>query len=211
MITIHGGALSPFVRKAHIFCREKGIAFETTALSPIPKTPELLAMNPLGKIPILETEDGTYVPDSSVICVYLERVHPEPALYPEDPKQLARALYLEEWADTLGVATFSNALFERVIKPRFLDQKPDEEAVAHVRDEKAPPVLDYLDTVVDESGCAVGGRFSIADCAIGTQLQNWALAEITLDADRWPNVWAYADAVLSRPSFEAVGEMIRGG
>jgi len=209
MITIHGGVVSPFVRKTRAFCLEKNIAFETTDLSPIPKTPELLALNPIGKIPILEEEDGTTIPDSSVICQYLERLYPEPALYPQAPRDLARALFFEEFADTKGVETFSNALFERVIKPAFLQLEPDEEAVARVRDEQAPPILDYLETQVDDTGCVVGDRFSIGDCALGAQLQNWALAGIEVDAGRWPNVRAYAEAVLSRPSFKALAAEIQ--
>ena len=64
--------------------------------------------------------------------------------------------------------------------------------------------LDFLETVADERGCVVGGRFSIADCAIGAQLQSWALGEEEIDASRWPNVRAYSEAILSRPSFKAI-------
>ena len=203
MITIHGGAISPFVRKTHVFCQEKSIPFETTDLSPVPKTPELLAMNPLGKIPILEDE-GTQIPDSSVICAYLERLHPRPALYPEDPKDFARVLFLEEWADTKGVEIFAPALFERLIKKLFFQQEADEEKLATVRKEQAPPVFDYLESQLGDDPALVGGRFSLADCALGAQLQNWALAREEIDASRWPKLRAYSDAVLSRPSFKAL-------
>ena len=79
---IHGIAPSPFVRKVMAACEEKGLSYEDKVLIPFPKTPELLKMNPLGKIPILEIADGTYIQDSSVICAYLEKVHPKPALLP---------------------------------------------------------------------------------------------------------------------------------
>ena len=55
---IHGGAPSPFVRKVMVTCEEKGLSYEYKPLSPFPKTPELMAMNPLGKIPILEVASG---------------------------------------------------------------------------------------------------------------------------------------------------------
>ena len=97
---LHGGALSPYVRKVMAALEEKGIGYEDKPLIPFPKTPELIAMNPLGKIPVLETDDGSYIPDSSVICLYLEKVHPEPALLPEDPVAYARALFIDEYCDT---------------------------------------------------------------------------------------------------------------
>jgi len=69
---LYGASQSPFVRKAHIVLEEKGIPYETENLIPVLKTPELLALHPMGKIPVLR--DGeVVVPDSSVICAYLEK------------------------------------------------------------------------------------------------------------------------------------------
>jgi len=203
---IHGGAVSPFVRKTHAFFLEKGVAFETSDLSPIPKTEELLAISPLGKIPVLE-DGGHFIPDSSVICHYVERVHPSPALYPEDPVAFARALFLEEFADTRGAEVLSPALFERVIKKRFFDQDADEARLETVRTEAAPPVFDQLEKWIESEDAAVG-HFSIADCALGAQLQNWALAGENLDAARWPKLSAYAERVLARPSFAKLSSLV---
>src|SRR5262249_18434378 len=69
---LYGASLSPFVRKVRIILEEKGIPYETEELVPLPKTPALLAMHPLGKIPIL-CDGDVVVPDSSVICAYLEK------------------------------------------------------------------------------------------------------------------------------------------
>ena len=44
---------SPFFRKCRIALEEKGIPYETERLIPVPKTPELLALHPMGKIPVL--------------------------------------------------------------------------------------------------------------------------------------------------------------
>jgi glutathione S-transferase len=208
MITIHGGNISPFVRKAHVFCQEKGIPFRANDLSPIPKSPELLAMHPLGKIPVLE-DDGDFIPDSSVICAYLERRHPKPTLYPEDPKAFARALFFEEWADSKGVEVFSPALFECVIKKIFFKQEPDQERLAAVRKDVVPPALDWLESQIGDGEGLVDGRFSVADCAVGAQLQNWTLAGEQIDAARWPKLARYSEATLSRPSFKGLTESIR--
>ncbi len=98
-IIIHGTRVSPFTRKVFVALEEKGIAYEKVDVRPLPRTDELFAKSPLGKIPVMEVE-GTYVPDSSVICHYLERTHPSPALYPTAPLAFARALFLEEYASS---------------------------------------------------------------------------------------------------------------
>src|SRR5262245_19851389 len=88
---LYGVALSPFVRKVQIALEEKGLPYTIT--SPVP------GQHPMGKMPVLG--DGeVLVPDSSVICAYLEKKHPAPAIYPDDPADYARALFLEEYADT---------------------------------------------------------------------------------------------------------------
>ena len=48
-----------------VACEEKGLTYEDKVLVPFRKTPEFIAMNPLGKIPILEISDGRFIADSS--------------------------------------------------------------------------------------------------------------------------------------------------
>jgi glutathione S-transferase len=54
--------------------------------------------NPRGKLPVLGY-DGAMIPDSTDIIRHLEQRHPEPRLYPEDDRERAQALLLEDWAD----------------------------------------------------------------------------------------------------------------
>jgi glutathione S-transferase len=51
-LIVHGGLPSPFVRKVLICLEEKGVPYEWRPIAPFPKSPELLALNPLGQIPI---------------------------------------------------------------------------------------------------------------------------------------------------------------
>jgi glutathione S-transferase len=93
MPRILGVGLSPFVRKTRVFFAEKGLTYDLVPVFPGSPDPEYRKKSPLGKIPCYEEEDGFTVPDSSVICTYIESVHPTPALYPQDPKLRARALW----------------------------------------------------------------------------------------------------------------------
>ncbi len=200
-LIIHGGTPSPFMRKVRVALLEKGLAFENKNLSPFPKTPELLAMHPLGKIPVLE-HDGTMIPDSSVICAYLERIQPEPRLYPEDPKDYARALFLEEYADSRLAETIGPVLFERFIKPNIFKQETDTERVQEALEKQIPPAFDWLEAQLGDGEALVGPRLTIADVAVGAQLQSLVFAQEAIDDSRWPKLARYASKLHARPSFE---------
>lgn len=198
---LYGAAPSPFFRKCRVVLEEKGIPYETENLVPVPKTAELLAMHPLGKIPILRDGD-LVVPDSSVICLYLERKFPQPAVYPADPTEYARALFLEEYADTKLAEVFGGIFFERFVKPNVLQQTPDEARVQDLLAREVPAVLDFLEGQLPEARETVLPRFSIADAALGGQLGSLAFARIEIDAARWPRAARYARAIAARPSFK---------
>jgi glutathione S-transferase len=200
---LYGHPGSPFVRKALVLLEEKGIPYENEILVSIPgrKSPELLALHPLGKIPVLRDGD-VVVPDSSVIGAYLEKKHPSPALYPADPAELARALFLEEYADTRMFEVLNPILFERVVKRFAMQQEPDEARVRSFFEGELPPVLDYLETQAPATGDSVLPRFGIADAAIGGQLASLRLAELAIDGARWPRTARYFEALLARPSFK---------
>jgi glutathione S-transferase len=198
---LYGVPQSPFVRKVRIALEEKGIPYANEPLVPFPKTPELLALSPIGKIPFLRDGD-VVVPDSSVICAYLEKKHPRPALYPSEPADYAKALFLEEYADTrLGQATLP-LLFERFVKKLLQGEGPDEARVKVLLEQELPPAMDYLESQAPESGDSVLARFGIADIAIGTQLAILPGVGVEIDARRWPRVARYFHALLARPSFK---------
>jgi len=93
---------SPFVRKVRVLLRETGlidrideVEVTTTALD---SAPEILAANPLGKIPALVRADGPTIYDSRVITRYLDDMA-QAGLYPE--ASLYELLTLEATADAI--------------------------------------------------------------------------------------------------------------
>jgi glutathione S-transferase len=199
---LYGVRGSPFVRKALVALEEKGLPYQLeTMVSVTPKPPELLALHPLGKIPVLR-DGAVVVPDSSVICAYLEKKFPSPALYPDDPAALAKALFLEEYADTRMFEVLGPILFERVVKRFVMKQEPDEARVAEKLERELPPVLDYIESQLPGDRETVLPRFGIADVALGAQLGSLTLSGIEVDAKRWPRTAHYDAALLARPSFK---------
>ena len=110
MATLYGIGLSPFVRKVRVLLAEKGLPYDHDPVVPFNVSADYKAMSPLGKIPAYRDEKGALC-DSSIICAYLERRHPTPALYPSDPYEYARALWFEEYADSGLVAVIGVKIF----------------------------------------------------------------------------------------------------
>ena len=86
---------SPFCVKVHYAFRYKRVPFEVVNL----KTPvQVKKFNSRGKLPVA-AYDGKLIADSSEIIRHLEEQHREPRLYPENERERAYALLLEDWAD----------------------------------------------------------------------------------------------------------------
>lgn len=81
---LHHSHASPYVRKVMACAIARGIdgRIETVATNPHVSPPELLADNPLSKLPALVADDGTAIYDSPVICEYLDTQGDAPALFP---------------------------------------------------------------------------------------------------------------------------------
>ena len=196
---IHGAMPSPFFRKVVAALNELGLDYEVNPLLPLPKTPELLALNPLGKIPIYQ-EGDLVLPDSSVICQYLDKQQGGSKLYPDDPTQFGQALFLEEYADTALSGAIAGIVYQLFIRKNLLQEEPDMAIVEQHRSEELPPRFEVLEARID--GETLLDTFSIADVAVGTQLQGLGLVGEEIDAARFPKLAAYAEAMLARPSFQ---------
>jgi glutathione S-transferase len=205
MPKLHGVNLSPFVRKVRIALAEKGIEYEHEQVLPFGQTPEYLALSPLGKVPCYQDGDLT-IPDSSVIIDYLERVAPNPPLYPTDPGQRARALWYEEYADTKLVNALATVFFQRFVGPKFMQQETDQAAVDAALNDEIPPILDYLEGELDGDGFLVGDHFSIADIATTSPFVNFAIAGESVDGSRWPKLAAYVERMHGRPHYKPIVE-----
>ena len=205
-LVVYGSSLSPFVRKVRVVLAEKGLSYEHQQINPFAPPDWFLEISPLKRIPVLrdtdEPEPNT-LPDSSVICAYLEAKYPQPALYPAQPFARASALWLEEYADTHMMQSIGPGLFfERVVK-KLMGRECDESIVAATLNERLPLIFDYLESTVAGRKFLVGDTFSIADIAIACMLVNFNHARETLDASSWPELARYATAMHARPSIRS--------
>lgn len=197
---VYGASLSPFVRKVLAYGAEKGLQLEHKPLGLGSDDPDFLATSPFRKIPAFR--DGDFgISDSSAIIHYLEAKYPEPALIPAEPEARARTIWFDEFADTILCACGAKMFFNRIVAPRFLGREGDLETADKAEKEELPPILDYLERTLPENGWLVGNQLTLADIAVATAFANFRHLGMTIDAERYPKVAAFADRMLARPSF----------
>jgi glutathione S-transferase len=202
-VRIIGSYVSPYVRKVLVCLHLKGVPYEIDPIIPFMGDDRFSALSPLRRIPVL-IDDAVTLSDSSVICQYLEDRHPEPAFYPRDVADRARARWLEEFADTRMGDVFIWRLFNEVaIRPFVWGEKTDEAVVARTLAEDVPAVLDYLEAQAPAAGFFFG-ELSIADVAVGAFFRNAGFARFRIDAARWPRSAALVDRILASPPFQAL-------
>src|SRR5438105_15080541 len=126
---VHSIPGSPFGRAVLAALVEKGAPYRLAPVAPDAlKSPEHLARHPFGRVPVLE-HDGFLLYETQAIMRYLDRVLPQPALTPSDPKRAARmdqVMNVNDWYLFHNVANV--IVFHRVIGPRVMGLVPDEAA-----------------------------------------------------------------------------------
>ena len=198
---VYGSSLSPFVRKVLAFAGEKGIELELRPTGFPNHSDEFCEASPFRRMPALRDGDYT-VADSSAIIHYLEAKHPEPPLIPADPQLRGKAIWYEEFADTILVTCGAKIFFNLVVAPRYLGRPGDLEAAKQAELNDLPPILDYLENVVpDGGGYLVGDRLTLADMAVASPFANFRHTKTKVDPDRYPRTVAFVDRILARPSF----------
>jgi glutathione S-transferase len=118
---LHGGPISPFVRKVGICLIEKQLEgacyLQRSPTAIVEPNLALMRDNPLSKIPTLITDDGMALFDSDVICEYLDIQFPTPRLIPPLGDARWRAL---RW-NALGSGTL-----DALVLWRFERNRPTE-------------------------------------------------------------------------------------
>ena len=200
-LLVVGSYLSPYVRKVLVCLEVKGIAYEIDHMVPFFGDDRFSKLSPLRRIPVLV--DGDLVlTDSSVICEYLEDLKPEPALYPKDVRDRARARWLEEFADTRMGDVFIWRYFNQIaIRPSVWGEKGDKALVEKTLNEDIPAALDYLEAQAPAEGFRFGA-VSIADIAPACFLRTAAFVRFQVDAARWPRTAGWMGRTLATPAFK---------
>lgn len=151
-------------RRVRIFMAEKGLSFErreVDAAGGANALADFLRLNPLGKLPVLELDDGSAIAESLAICRYLESIHPQPALLGRNPKASA---HIEMWtlrmdhelSQPIALTFVHNSEFYR----GRVEQVPEVASWARAR---ALQTMNWLDGELAVRSHIAGDDYTLAD------------------------------------------------
>jgi glutathione S-transferase len=161
---LYDNVMAPNPRRVRIFLAEKGITVPTVQVDIAKaenRSPEYLAKNPLGGVPILELDDGSILSESVAICVYFEGLHPQPPLLGVDARDKA---FVEMWQRRMELGVLSNtAGCFRNTHAFFKGRIPQVPEYGAVCKEAALKQLAWLDGELAKRRFIAGDRYTIAD------------------------------------------------
>jgi glutathione S-transferase len=197
-LTLYLHPLSSFCHKGLIALYENGVSFESRVVNPGDEEARarFLEMSPFGKIPVLRDErrDRTIL-ETSIIIEYVDLHYPgaHPMLPEGDPMRLDARLW-DRLFDLYVNVPLQKIVIDRLRSTGEHDPRGVSEARATLR-----TAYDMIERHMAGKTWAVGESFSIADCAAAPALFYAGIVEPFSEAR--PNVAAYFERLLKRPSF----------
>lgn len=188
-------ALSPFCRKVRMVMEHHEIAFELFDSCDIARYP---AYNPRAEIPIL-VHQGLTVVNSADILAYLDRLYPDRAIYPKNPRDWALVREWEREADTL-----IDAVVTDVAIYKWADLPPPPTGLDVAARRELGHVFDRIEAQLDGQEW-LAGTLSVAEFALYPHLSAAQILGIGANIDRHPRVIAW----LERIARTAVGRQDR--
>lgn len=204
-LVIYGSPVSPFVRKVAGVCIEKGVPYEIEAVNVFDPPPGFREISPMKRIPVLRdrsvAEEGVAgtIADSSAICAFIEKKHPAPALYPDDPMALGEALFIEEYADTALAMAGGLGIFRPIFFAISKGEEPGLDKAREAWASQLPPIFDVLEARLGGREFFAGDALSIADITVACVLMQVSLVAET-PLGKWPGLAAHFAAMQARRS-----------
>jgi glutathione S-transferase len=158
-LQIIGAPQSNYVWVTRIACAEKGVP--CTILSGLAHSPEVNAIHPFGKIPVMRHGDIT-LSESRAICFYIDHAFAGPPLAPREAVEGART---EQWISLVNTH-IDPLLVRQYLAAYFFPGTPDGRPNRAVIDAAVPKMASHfavLDRAVGKTGHLVGGGFTLAD------------------------------------------------
>lgn len=193
-----GSLTSPYVRKVRVVMAEKKLDFQFVVEDPW-GTENVMAANPLGKVPCLVMEGGEAVFDSRVIVEVLDTLSPVGKLIPAPGRERTEVRTWEALADGLLDAAVA-ARLEQTWAGRTAEQRC--QAWVDRQMSRVQAALKAMSQGLGEKNWCAGTHFSLADVAVGCAL---GYLDYRFPQVEWrgpyPNLKKLFDKLATRPSF----------
>ena len=206
VMKIYENKSAPNPRRVRIFLAEKGIAVARIEFVQVDivagenLAADFVAKNPMGRLPVLELDDGRHIAESVAISRYFEEQHPEPPLFGRDA---AQRVAVEMWNRRMELnLLYPVSMAFRHLRGQFADREPVIHAWGEASYNEAERMFAYLDEHLADNEFIAGDYYSIADitalCAIDfARVVKLRIGENQANLRRWH------DLVAQRPSASA--------
>ncbi|HXQ11018.1 MAG TPA: glutathione S-transferase family protein [Caulobacteraceae bacterium] len=194
---------SPFPTRVRLVLYAKGLdveiieppGFHTSAES----KGDYFTINPIGRVPALVLDDGRALPESEVICEYLEDAYPDPPVRPADPWARAQVRLISRLCDIYLVMAMVPLFNAAGRSRRHWDAERIAAALAEIE-----TALGYIEVYIGTGGYAVGESLTTADGALLPQLvlaYEWAPRLFAAESPlgKHPKLAAYWRAIPADP------------
>ena len=199
MVTIYGDVNSGNCYKVKLLAEQLGLPYAWVAVDTLKKetqTEAFLRKNPNGKIPLLETADGHFLPESNAILHFLAD---GTVLLPADRLEHAQVLqwlFFEQYSHEPYIATARYIV-------RYLGRPPELEAQLQAKMVPGYRALHVMQAHLHHHPFLVGGRYTIAD--IGLFAYTHVAEEGGFVLDDFPAILQWIDRVRAQRGFVAIG------
>jgi glutathione S-transferase len=193
-----GTPSSPYTRKVRVVLAEKRIDYEFVVDSPNDATTQVPTHNPLGKVPVLVTDDGANIFDSRVIVEYLDSASPVAKLIPEDIRQRIQVRRWEALADGCTDAAVAVVMEQR--------RAPNQQSAKGIIARQQGKIDRALAVMAEELGArnwCSGEAYGLSDIAVGCALGYLDLRVPDLNWRKaYPNLNRLTERLAQRASFK---------
>jgi glutathione S-transferase len=197
---------APNPRRVRMFLAEKGIDKSQIEYVQVDiqkgenLSAEMRAKNPLGKIPILELDDGTCIAETDAICTYFEAIHPEPSLLGSTPIERAT---ISMWQRQVEMALMLQVgmCFQHTTG-YFKDRMVPVPEYGKEAGINASKYFNILERRLELNEFIAGDTFSIADITALCAIDFARVVDIRIK-DEQTNLQRWYDNVSSRASAKA--------
>jgi glutathione S-transferase len=195
--------LSPYARKVRLVLAEKRLPFELRLEKVWERRPEYLELNPAGTVPTLVEDNGIVVPDSAVICEYLDEAYPDGSLMGRTLVERVEVRRLAAWFDgKFAMEVTQNLYGEKFLRRLTRRGNPDPGAI-RTGYTALRYHLDYVGWLAETRKWLAGSALSLADFAAAAHLSTLDYIG-ELDWSISPPAKEWYARMKSRPSFRGL-------
>jgi glutathione S-transferase len=192
-LAVYGNSLSGNCYKVKLVCAELGIAYqwhEVDILAGETRTPEFLALNANGKIPLLVLDDGRCLPESNAILCYLADGSELCGGTAFERATVLQWMFFEQYSHEPYIATSRFII-------RYLGNPPERQADLQAKQAPGHKALAVMEQQLARTSFLAGDRFTLADISLFAYTH--VAGEGGFELARYPAIRRWLERVAARP------------